>query len=422
MSEEFINKSEFEELKSLLLEMQTALIAEQNKNNALLEKINALEEEKREADIKLRQLDEAYMDAEQSDDNEVIIIPDPIVDIDECESLITLTEEYERMIKPGLVKKAGDKVMEFVPEDFMGFFEDLKKGVQDANLYKAAMEVVVKGFKIIEEQSAKYSISENSIIEKIDAIVPNFTVRSLDEVCFARQYDIKRLVNRQKAIQLAEAFVEGGVTGAPGFPGLPFNMVLSLFLFYRAVQSVAMFYGYDVKNDPDELAIASAVFMNAMSPETSDSNEMANVVGKVMLLTETTVVKDTAKKGWGAMATRNSITQFLTQLRALANKSALKALEKAGKEGLEKSMFKDVFEQIGKRLTLKSFDQSMPVVGAVLGAFFDTAMMDKVVDYANIFYGKRFIAEKEDRIKAYTEQWLFNPVDETEELMDIVDE
>lgn len=422
MSEEFINKTEFEELKSMFLELQTALITEQNKNDALLEKINALEEEKRETDLKLQQLNKAYMDAEQSGDNEVYIIPDPIVDIDECESLITLTEEYEKMLKPGLAKKAGDKVMEFVPDNFKSYYEDLKKGVQDANLYKKAMEVVVKGFKIIEEQAAKYSISENSIIEKIDEIVPDFTVRSLDEICFARQYDIKRLVNRQKAIQLAEAFVEGGVTGVPGFPGLPFNMVLSLFLYYRAVQSVALFYGYDVKNDPDELAIASAVFMNAMNPETSDSNEMTSVVGKIMLLTETTVVKDTAKKGWGAMATRNSITMFITQLRALANNAALKALEKAGKEGLEKSMFKDIFEQIGKRITLKSFDHSVPVVGAVLGALFDTAMMDKVVDYANIFYGKRFIAEKEDRIKEYTEQRLLNPVGQAEELMEIVDD
>lgn len=422
MNEEYINKTEFEELKALFLEMQTALIAEQNKNDALLKKINALEEEKRETDIILRQLDEAILDAEQSNDNEVYVIPNPIVDVDECESLITLTEEYEKLIKPGLARKAGDKVMEFVPDDFKGSFEGVKKSVQDANLYKNAMEVVVKGFKIIEEQAAKYSISESVILKKIDAIIPDFTVKSLDEVCFARQYDIKKLVSRHKAIQLAEAFVEGGVTGAPGFPGLPFNMVLSLFLFYRAVQSVAMFYGYDVKNDPDELAIASAVFMNAMNPETSDSNEMANVVGKVMLLTETTVVKDTAKKGWEAMATRNGITQFITQLRALANAAARKALEKAGKEGLEKSMFKDVFEQIGKRLTLKSFDQSVPVVGAVFGALFDTAMMDKVVDYANIFYGKRFIAEKEDRIKEYTEQWLFNPVDETEELVEIVDD
>lgn len=41
--------------------------------------------------------------------------------------------------------------------------------------------------------------------------------------------------------------IEGGGTGAFGFWGLPFNLVLSTFLYFRAVQSIAMFYGYDVK-------------------------------------------------------------------------------------------------------------------------------------------------------------------------------
>lgn len=74
-----------------------------------------------------------------------------------------------------------------------------------------------------------------------------------------------------------------------------FSIVLSIFLYYRAVQSVAMFYGYDVKNDSAELVIASEVFINALSPSSSGSDEMSSIIGKVMLMTEITAVKQTAK-------------------------------------------------------------------------------------------------------------------------------
>lgn len=38
---------------------------------------------------------------------------------------------------------------------------------------------------------------------------------------------------------------------------MPFNLGLSTFLYYREVQSVAMYYGYDIKNDTAELVIAN---------------------------------------------------------------------------------------------------------------------------------------------------------------------
>lgn len=42
----------------------------------------------------------------------------------------------------------------------------------------------------------------------------------------------------------------------------------------------------------------------------------------------------------------------------------------------------------------------MPYVGAVIGATIDTAQMVQIIKYANVFYCKRFILEKESRISA----------------------
>ena len=111
------------------------------------------------------------------------------------------------------------------------------------------MKIVADGFKIVEEYAIKFTISEESILKKINEIVPNNNISSLNEVCLARGYDISKLVGSYKTKDIGLAFVEGGITGIFGFAGLPFNLVLSTFLYYRAVQSIAMYYGYDVKND-----------------------------------------------------------------------------------------------------------------------------------------------------------------------------
>ena len=61
-------------------------------------------------------------------------------------------------------------------------------------------------------------------------------------------------------------------------------------------------------------------------------------------------------------------------------------------------MFKEIFEQIGKKLTKKAIGKAIPVAGAVIGALFDTAQMNTILEYADVFYNKRYILEKETRI------------------------
>lgn len=115
-------------------------------------------------------------------------------------------------------------------------------------------------------------------------------------------------------------------------------------------------------------------------------------------MTEITTVKQVSKKTWEEMASSGGITLLICQIRALANKAAKNALEKTGQKGLEESLFKSVFEQIGKKLTKQAVGKSIPVVSAVIGALFDIAQMNKVLEYADVFYNKRFLIEKEVRI------------------------
>lgn len=66
-----------------------------------------------------------------------------------------------------------------------------------------------------------------------------------------------------------------------------------------------------------------------------------------------------------------------------------------------------------KKLTQKMINKSIPFVSAGIGAFLDTAQMKRVLEYADIFYQKRFIAEKESRILLLKE-WEENSIIEAE--------
>lgn len=329
-------------------------------------------------------------------------VPAVIIDEKEVQQLDALTQAYNKILEPSTVNKVVSKIGEKIPTSIKDFANEAKIKVSENEIFLKSLEVLGKGFQTIEEYAAKLTLSEKQIINQLNEINSENPIISLNEICLLRGYDISKAVNKVKIADIGAALVEGAATGAPGFAGIPFNLVLSTFLYYRAVQSVALFYGYDIKNDPAELQIASEVFMNALNPKSNNDSELSGTIAKIMLLTTASSVKQTVQKGWVAMAEKGGVHLLITQMRALAHASARKALEKAGKKGLEKTVFTEIFEQIGKKLTQKTISRAVPIAGAVIGATIDTAQMIQIIKYADIFYNKRFILEKELRIKALT--------------------
>lgn len=303
------------------------------------------------------------------------------------------------MIEPHLIAKFGTKAGQLVPDKVKQIGADIGLSIAEKELYIQMMTIVGSGFKAVEEQAVKFSVSEKYILDKINKTFPHYQLETLSEICLVRSYDLAKVVNDYRGKDTFAAMLEGGGTGAFGFWGLPFNIVLSTFLYFRAVQSIAMFYGYDVRNDYAEMVIASDVFTSSLSPTQNNvNNEATSIIGKIMVMSQAAVIKQTSKKTWTDMATRGGVPLLLAQMRALANKSAQKALQNAGAKGLENSLFKEAFEQIGRKLTLKTIGKAVPVVSGVLGALIDTAQMKKVLEFSDIFYQKRFILEKENRI------------------------
>ena len=335
---------------------------------------------------------------EQAQEKRQPVMPKPILDERECEELDALTERYEKLTSPGPIRRAAKKAGAIVPAGVKDAVANIGNNISEQEIYEQTLKLIGSGFKVLEEQAARVTVSEASIIKNVNAVSKAADIESIEEVCRIRAYDVSKAANKKNAQHILAALAEGGGTGVAGFAGIPFNLVLSTFIYYRAVQSIAMSYGYDVKNDPAELVIASEVFANALSPASKGGNGVSNNVAKFMAISAAEGVKQTAKKTWTAMIERGGPALLIAQMRALANAAARKALENAGKKGLENSVFREIFEQIGRRLTLKAIQRAVPVVSAGIGALIDTVQMNTVLQYADIFYHKRFLIEKKDRV------------------------
>ncbi len=336
------------------------------------------------------------------------ILPEPMIDDHERDEIDFIAKRYEKMISPGMLAKAGKKASEIAPaqvKEIAGKIGDAAKGTfegfTEQECMAAAIKKAAEGFGELEKQAAKVSVSKEHVVQRINAGKQEQKVSDISQICLLRAYDVAAVTAKERLQHMGIAFVEGGGTGAVGFWGLPANLALSMLAYFRAVQSVAMFYGYDVKEDPVELVIASEVFQKAMSPG-SKGNPATDYIGKILIYAEGAGVKHAAKKGWATMIERGGAALAIAQMRALANKTAQNALENSGKKAIEAGVFKNTLEQIGRKLTLKNVGKFVPVVGAGFGALFDTAQMSTVLEFADLFYHKRFILEKEERVKKLT--------------------
>ncbi|MBE6469307.1 MAG: hypothetical protein E7001_04970 [Coriobacteriaceae bacterium] len=256
------------------------------------------------------------------------------------------------------------------------------------------------GFKKAESQARSFTMGPDAVIRSINNGPQEEQVASLEEITLLRGYDVAQAARRERREHIGAALVEGVATGIPGPVGIPLNLVLSTFLHYRAVQSIAMPYGYDVRNDPSEPMIAGQVFTQAMSPEGEDTGQGEELlIAKVMAVMQTETVKN-INQGWSAVAREKGLTLLIVQMRALAHQAAQKGLTDAGQKGLEKTMFERIFFEVGQRLSQNVVKKGVPVIGGVIGGVFDTYMMSRVLELADAFYHKRFLLEKQARVEA----------------------
>ena len=161
--------------------------------------------------------------------------PSPIIDSKETITLDNLTKRYNKLIEPSMIAKLGTKAGQLVPEKVKQIGSDIGLSITEKELYVQMMNIIGSGFKTVEEQAVRFSVSEKYILDKINKTFPHYQLETLSEICLVRSYDLAKIVNDYRGRDTFAAILEGGGTGVFGFWGLPFNIVLSTFLYFRAV-------------------------------------------------------------------------------------------------------------------------------------------------------------------------------------------
>jgi hypothetical protein len=329
--------------------------------------------------------------------------PEPILDAREIDLLRKIADEYNKFTSPGVISKSikavGTKVAKIAPTKLLDMAKEVIDVASEWDYIKQVLEYTGKGFFELSKHSSRFTFSYEGVIKNLNET--GCHLKNYEQICAIRSYQIESVISKRNYGDLIAAFSEGAFTGAPGFLGLPFNIALSFFLYFRAAQSIAIYYGYDVKNDPRELEFASEAMMMSLAPNNEIAGQtMGGLIGKMMLATNLTALRQAlSKRTYTEMAKRGGAELLYVQIRALANKAAQNALKKAGKEGIEAGIFRKLLEQIGRRLPKEAGKKAIPFLGAIIGGFSDTYYMNRILTGSNLLYHKRFLFEKQHRVK-----------------------
>lgn len=155
--------------------------------------------------------------------------------------------------------------------------------------------------------------------------------------------------------------VSGGAAAAPGAGTVTAAMVLDstavLGLASRAVGHVSLYYGYDPEVPAEKLFVLSVVNAGTALSASAKAKAMAEV---------------------------SRLTQQL--LRG----AAWKVLDQA----LITQVAKQLASRFGVRFTKQSLGKVVPAAGIVLGASFNWATLESIVDAADVAYRRRFLLDK----------------------------
>jgi len=327
----------------------------------------------------------------------------PILNEQELDKLRVLTDEYTKFKEPNKVLKKVNEIGKYagdlVPENLKNKFNEGVKALNESDFLKKVIDLSGKGFVELQKHAAKVTLSKETILKEIQINNPN--IDCFEEICTLRSIDIEKILSKKDFKELLISATEGFITGVPGFVGIPFNIVISFFLYYRVVQNIAMYYGYNIKEDQIELEFAASVLMESLFPSASEGAEnLSGLIGKMMMASNLTALKNALIRAtYQEMAKKGGTQLLYVQIRAMGNAAAKKALTKANKKNLERSIFKDLLEQIGKRLPARAGKKIIPGIGGIIGAFTDTYYMSRVLKGAKLIYHKRYLYEKERRVE-----------------------
>jgi len=170
------------------------------------------------------------------------------------------------------------------------------------------------------------------------------------------------------------ATTEGGATGAAGLPGMIIDIPAIITLAFRTINKIGLCYGYESKTEEDNqvvLSILSAAGANSMREK------------QLALLTLKQLQVIIVKTTWKKMAEKAIENEFTKEAGIIALRSLAK--------------------QLGLNLTKRKALQTIPLIGAAVGASVNASFIQDVGWAARRIFQERWIKEKYKKDIIYDE-------------------
>ena len=135
---------------------------------------------------------------EENPENKKCNLPSPLVDNKEQKLFEELAKRYEKLIEPSGIKRFGQTVSKTLPDRVKELAENAKDALLEKQLYKSTLEVIGTGFKAIQEQSVKYTISVSSTVKRVNQLTDENEIGKPEEFCLVRAYDLSLSVDKEK--------------------------------------------------------------------------------------------------------------------------------------------------------------------------------------------------------------------------------
>lgn len=214
----------------------------------------------------------------------------------------------------------------------------------------------ISGLTTICNESAQTTVRFQAIYSDISS-KSELTVKELSDIEKVNLPILDKASSGLLPKYVAIAATEGGGTGALGLPGMVIDIPSLILINFRAIGEYATYYGFDIELQEEKIYI-----LNILSLASAPTDQAKHV----------------------AMA---QLAKIATQV---AKKQTWKELEQL----FFVNMIKKMAEALGIRLTKAKLAQTVPILGAFVGAGFNAYYTEKVCNAAYFLYRERFLARK----------------------------
>lgn len=213
----------------------------------------------------------------------------------------------------------------------------------------------VGGLIALLNDKAQWSVRPDSIYSEFRK--KGYLVNNAQDIFQLDLSDVDKVLGALGAKYRSLSAVEGGGTGFIGLPGIPVDIVSTIFISLRAIGEYATYCGFEAKLQSEQLFALGLLGYASSTDQKAKNAAMAQLVK---------IAKDVASKAPWRDLEKNVLVQIIKQI---AN-------------------------ALGIRLTKQKLAQILPVVSSVIGLGFNAYFMGKICDSAFYLYRERFLAAK----------------------------